>query len=325
MLLATAVATTVLVGALVVGDCVRQTLRLRATERLCGCQLAMVTNSPFGGHLRETWRRMKTLMPTAVPPITAAILLKGSVSVSGGGRASAEVIGFEDYQGVIGNSIGPAAGGERMEMPDGAVVNEALARRLGLRVRDQLVIHLAKPGSLAIDASIFGGKEAQVSFRVSVVEILKDGRGDFSLQGGPDIPLNVFLDADGLAKRLWGDDQRRNALLIGSGQQNIDMADAQAAIGEQWSVEDAGLTLRQWGEGPSHNVELASRRVFLDDAVARAAQKHGRRGRVDVVCERASRGPARDAVFLRCGAGTGQNVGDRGGACGGGRYTRAAA
>ena len=134
------------------------------------------------------------------------------------------------------------------------------------------MIHLAKPGSLAIDASIFGGKEAQVSFRVSVVEILKDGRGDFSLQGGPDIPLNVFLDADGLAKRLWGDDQRRNALLIGSGQQNIDMADAQAAIGEQWSVEDAGLTLRQWGEGPSHNVELASRRVFLDDAVARAAQ-----------------------------------------------------
>ena len=125
VLLATAVATTVLVGALVVGDCVRQTLRLRATERLCGCQLAMVTNSPFGGHLRETWRRMKTLMPTAVPPITAAILLKGSVSVSGGGRASAEVIGFEDYQGVIGNSIGPAAGGERMEMPDGAVVNEA--------------------------------------------------------------------------------------------------------------------------------------------------------------------------------------------------------
>ncbi len=99
-------------------------------------------------------------------------------------------------------------------VPDGtALVNQTLARQLGVRDGDQIVLRVRKPSALALDAAVAPRDEASVAIRLKVGGILPSyALGDFSLTAQPAPPANLFLPLDFLANEV-GARGRANLLL----------------------------------------------------------------------------------------------------------------
>ena len=268
VLLATATATAVIVGALLLGDCVRGTLRHQALERLAGAQLAVTSPGRFfkaTGSNEENWSVIQTT---------------GRAS-RGDGQASAnqvQVLGVDaigygleylrrldappiTFSVTLGPPPSPAAG-----------VNPALAKRLGVNVGDEVVVRVAKPDAMPIDSPMFAASDNAVVFRIPVKWIVPaDQWGDFSLQAGQSPPLNLFLPREFLAGKL-GVAGRANLLLIGkSGGGEIDLNATRQAVERTWTLADSELDLRVSGAGRDAALELTTRRIFLDDVAADAA------------------------------------------------------
>lgn len=265
VMLATATATAVIVGALLLGDCVRGTLRHQALERLAGAQLALT--SP--GRFFETRHRGDAIIQTT-----------GRVS-SGDGQAAANQVqvlgvgGIEyglDYLRRLDAPpftcetwVGPPP-------PPAAGVNSALAKRLGIRVGDDVIVRVAKPEAMSIDSPMFAAGDNAAVFRIPVKWIVPaDQWGDFSLQANPSPPLNLFLPREFLAGKL-GVAGRANLLLIGKpGGGDIDINAIRQALERTWTLADAQLDLRVAGPKNASVLELATPRIFLDDSATDAA------------------------------------------------------
>ncbi|HVM47185.1 MAG TPA: FtsX-like permease family protein [Candidatus Acidoferrum sp.] len=259
VVLGAAVGSAALIGALVVGDSVRESLTDMALRRLGSVHFALATpdrlfNSSLPGRLAtadsENPRRVAVPFPSSLYPFPGtlgfeAMLMAGVVTrQDGAARASGvTVLGvdpqswprladwgetsdaprapalYEDGTSRSGLTDTSRARGEsplsRWIAGDAAFINEALARQLGAKIGDDIIVRVRKPTALGLDAAISTRNEDSVALRIKVGAILSPAAlGDFALSSQPASARNLFLPLGFLADRL-GATHRANLIVTG--------------------------------------------------------------------------------------------------------------
>ena len=260
VVLAAAVTSAVLVGALALGDCVRHTLRDLALKRLGEFHLAL------GGQDRFFRAELAEKLDPEKRRVAAAIILPGSaVSPDTNLRGNrVQVLGVDARFWAQGGSYNAD-----IKLADEEVaLNTHLARQLGVEIGQQVVLRIPRPTALSRDVPLSPTRKATLPLRVTVRAIVDDVHfGRFSLQANQAAPLNAFLPRRWLASKLDMPD-KANLMLA-------------ADMGEGWHADKAPSHLRRLltpgdldltlGELPGGQVELRSGRVFLDGAITASA------------------------------------------------------
>jgi putative ABC transport system permease protein len=217
VVLGAAIGSAALIGALVVGDSVKGSLREQALHRLGGVSLAMSTGDRFiteGLYQRaKLWAEMQFTTPGLIAPSTNApqitwkelasdfvrapiLQLPGSSwKIDGAGRANnVQLLGVDPAFFQVRSTNEPIVrAGE-------VWVNRALATQLQAKSGDTLLFRLAKPNALSQEVALVSRDEATTTLRLQVAGIAPAEWADFSLQTGPTLPLNAFLSRADLAK-----------------------------------------------------------------------------------------------------------------------------
>lgn len=260
--LGAAVASTVLTGALLAGDSVRGSLTELTLERLGGIDAVLIAQ----GFFREALAG--DLGSNVAPLIVArASAVHGSSSTRASGIA---VYGADER---FSRLHGRGEGLPDLKTSDGifppAVLNESLAREIGAKAGDDLLLYFELPGEIPRE-TLLGDKDADdvlVSRRFTVAQVIPDrGIGGFGLAPHQARARNVFVSLAALQKVLE-QEGKANALLASGAPPNPRKAAR---------LEDLGLRLVR---GPDH-VSLESEGFFLNSAAVEVAEKLGEPRRV---------------------------------------------
>ncbi len=265
--LGAAVATAVLTGALLVGDSVRGSLVDLARERLGAIDDALVAEQLFREELAsEVARGLGG--ESAVAP---AVLLSGSaVHGSTGARASRVAVVGVDSRFAALYAEGTALDFTRREgqaLPS-LIVNQALARELGAREGDELLLSFEDRGAIPRETLVgrAPGAEALASVRLAISRIVPDrGVGSFALTAQQGRPLNAFVELPRL-QRVLGEPGRVNALFVeraGTGAEA-----ASRSLGQALTADDLGLVVRTAGGA----VVVESRQFVLSPGLVEATR-----------------------------------------------------
>jgi ABC-type lipoprotein release transport system permease subunit len=150
---------------------------------------------------------------------------------------------------------------------EGVFVNAVLAQRLGIQTGDEILVRVEKPGRVSRDMALAVGSDTAAALRVRVQGVLPDAAGGrFDLRNVHGAPANVYLPLERLQALAGAAGQINRVLCSGD---DTDTTTLDAAVGEAWQLEDVGLQV--WEVPERNTIELRSRQVFLDDAVAGAA------------------------------------------------------
>jgi len=269
-----AVATAVLVGALVVGDSVRHSLRTQALRRLGEVSAALSGWDRFfraepGGRSNDLAAAISGELGAAVAPV---LLLDGSARTPDGAyRANrVQVVGVDERFWRVGGARDLLAGAAG----DEAVVNRPLFEQLGLGAASAdrtVVLRVPAPSGLPKDAPLAREKDASRGIPVTVRAVAEQADfGRFSLRANQLAPFTVFVPLRTLQERLKLDG-RANVLLVGTAGKNAPPATAaraDAALRTHWRLADADLRLRRLSDDV---LELRTGRVFLDPPAGAAA------------------------------------------------------
>ncbi len=318
-LLGATVGGAVLVGALVVGDSVRASLRRLAELRLGRVEVALTTGdrlfrADIFGH-RNTGALIiqpGAGMPRRTLAWAPALHLPAVASKSDGAARANEVslVGVDERFW----TFAPKDGQQLPLAPDGVGLNVALARQLGAKINDEIVLRASKPSALSSDAPLAPEERTTVARRLRVQAIVEDDRlGRFSLVARQTPPLNAFvplqlwsawLEATNLANMLLVRELGTHGnsgpvspvyTMTSTGMTLVTppatLQVAEMALTQRWMFEDVQV---QTVATPNY-LELRSPRVFLDDGVTRAF-----RGDSNVVAasDAQSRGPFMTAGVL---------------------------
>ena len=263
LLLGTAVATTALTGALLVGDSMRGSLRDLALERLGQIDYALLAAHFFRSDLT-------TELPGGHAP---AILLNGSArhAATQALAAGVQIQGIDIRFAALFPEDAPALRDALKPTPGqpfpSLVVSASLQRVLGLELGDAVLLSLERP-SPTYRESLFGRRatgDLVTTLRVVLTGVLPDsGAGRFGLRLHQHLPLNAYLDLQVLQRALDQQD-RVNALLIAA--PNSQHQDLQRALAQHLTLADLKLDLALH----SNYIELTSTRFVLDDSIRTAA------------------------------------------------------
>ena len=263
LLLGTAVATTALTGALLVGDSMRGSLRDLALERLGHIDYALLSEHFFRSDL--TAEQAQGHAPV--------ILLNGSArhAATQALATGVQIQGINTRFAALFPASDPALRDVLKPTPDqpfpALVVSASLQRALGLDLGDAVLLSLERP-SPTYRESLFGRRATDdlvTTLRVVLTGVLPDkGAGRFGLRPNQHLPLNAYLDLQTLQRALDQPD-RVNALLIAA--PNSRQQDLQRALGQHLTLADHKLALALH----TNYIELTSTRFVLDDSTRAAA------------------------------------------------------
>ncbi len=260
--LGAATAAAVLVGGLLVGDCVTYSLRQFALMRLGQTHAAMQAHGRFVD--AAVADRLQAEVQT---PVVPALVVRGIVLVDSPAKEPVQV----NHVQVVGvdRSFWRLTPDAEYELnPDVAAVNGKLAARLGVGEGAELAVRVGKPSLMPRDAPLASRNETLTRRgRFTLRHIIPDDHlGRFSLAANQVAPDNVFVDLNWLQEvlELPG---RANVLLVGEIPEETTDASLAAALKAAWKLEDVGIQLTP-KEGL---VQLESDRIFLDPATAAAA------------------------------------------------------
>ena len=282
VVLTAAVATSVLTGALMVGDSVRGSLRQLTLDRLGGIDHALLGAGFFRERLRDELAAYGQFS-ARYGPVSAAILMQGSVVEPESGRRAARV----NVQGIDDEFAAFFPGREEaldLSRREGQLfaslaVNRSLAEALAVEPGDSVVLYLERP-SEAPRASLMGEKDPEdqlESVRLSVVSVLDDaGVGSFGLAPHQSQPLVGYARLRDLQREL---DRRglANALLVGerAGAEDGAQVDPEAAaqdlerwIRSQARAEDFSLTFVEAEE----HLRVATSQIVFGEELAAAVE-----------------------------------------------------
>ena len=254
-LLGVAVAGTVLVGALAVGDCVTESLREMGLARLGKIDFALPGKDRlFRADLA------KDLQPGLSNGLAAAVLQLPATAANSDGTERAnhvQIIGVtEDFWSLAQSPP---------SLPrEGVALNESLARQLRVKPGDTILLRAQKPSLLSLEAPISPQDDMASGFRLPVDRIVSDQElGNFGLQASQVPPLNAFVPLQFLQEKV-GLPGKANLLLVHS---DIGATNLEKSLRQHWTLADAQCELRP----VAGTTELRSERVFLDSPVEKAA------------------------------------------------------
>jgi putative ABC transport system permease protein len=255
-LLGALIGSMVLVGALVVGDCVQLSLRSMALARLGSAELVLSTPDRY--FRSQLASEMSGDLKTTIAPVLS---LRGSAVMPDGSAriALVHVYGVDERFWSLGDSA---------SSPEGFLLNDRLAQGLGASVGSAVVLRIEKPGALPREAPLSTNEDFLTPLRIEVEAIAPETRmGRFSLQANQIEPYNVFVPLQWLQEKtdLTG---RANMLLAGGG---TTTEAAEAALRRHFSVADTALELLLLQNQEA--VELRTERIFIDAPLADAVHK----------------------------------------------------
>ena len=274
LLLAVATTTTVLTGALLVGDSVTGSLRDLILGRLGRVDQMVLTDVFFGENLSAQLQNRADFNQNGMLA-ESVILARGSLKNPGQERIVSEVtvFGCDDsfWQLGEGGPVVPPQSGE-------IVLTDRLASKayLDARVGDRVIVQLGQP-QLIPGESPLGRKTETVRRRAwNVVGIVSaDGIGGFSLSPSQQRPLNAFVGRTELAEML---DQhgKVNLLLIGREQRDSDSSFSVNTVLLSPQLKDYGLELQsitKKSEDSGGYTDLTAERMMLPRDIQVAAEK----------------------------------------------------
>lgn len=301
VLLGATLAAAVLIGALVVGDSVRGTLRDRALAGTAGYTHALDAHDRFFRTDLSTRQD-----PANVVRETTILSLAGTISRQDGAARANRVT----VRGVAPGDFGiRTIAGAPSEW---VWLSEPLARQLGAKPGDEFIIRLQKPSALSRDAVITPKDDASVAIRLQYGGVIQsEFGGGLNLQSGSREALNVFIDRERLAGAV-GLAGRSNLRLLDVEASEVrgwrplsewllSMAGGVSARGAagggvlfhrlatrpipgtavaellqsrlRWDLDDAELTLETKGTDGAPVLSLTSRRIFIDHPVEAVATR----------------------------------------------------
>ena len=265
-LLGVAVGTMVLVGALLVGESVRGSLRDMAEARLGRVELALPSNDRL--FRAELASQLRAELRTG----TAALLQLPGVAKRPSGETRAN--------NIVVMGVNEAFWKLALEQPefaeipeDSIVLNERLAKQLGVKKGNRVNLRVHNPSQLSRDAPMAPIEDSTASLaQLEVLAIVSDAEfGRFSLQASQVPPYNAFVSLGQLQEAIEKP-AMANLMLVGQAQspaKSPTTDQAQTALARHWQLADAQAQLLQLPDGKG--IELRSPRVFLDPPLARAA------------------------------------------------------
>jgi ABC-type antimicrobial peptide transport system permease subunit len=296
VLLCVAVGTSVLCGALLVGDSMRGSLRDITLDRLGGIDFGVSSDRLFGRDLAQRfhaaanscWEPSNSQSSVSLP----ALMLRASIVRVDQSDHTADRAGGVQLCGVTkqfwnlnrsGTAPSWTAEWDNPNSSDSIAINEQLARELHAATGDTLLVRLEKPSEIPREA-VLGRKDDQlITLRLTVSCIVTtDEFGNFKLDATQRAPRNAFLPLDRLASAVGHADQANTIVVsvpeLNRSDSNIAPAKTasilsclQKALGSVSQLDDYGLQLRTDTTGDT--ISLESRRMVLEPAVVDAAAR----------------------------------------------------
>lgn len=248
LLLGTFLAGTILTGSMLVGDSVRASLR-----RVAELRLGRVQGGVLGG---DRWFTTELARKSGAVPL---IMATGSASATG---AQVRVNGTQ-VLGVEQDFWKLSPSGSAVPVEKGAVaVNEPLARKLGVKVGDTVLVRLERPSAISRDAPLSGSTNEDVVLRRKVAAVVRaEDFGTFQLIASQIPPDSVFVPLEDLQNQIEMDG-RVNAMVSSS------FDSLRAKLEENRTLADFALALKRVGPAEHPEWEVSTSRVFLDDVLA---------------------------------------------------------
>lgn len=247
LLFGTFLAATILTGSMLVGDSVRASLR-----RVAELRLGKVEGGVLGGDrwFTESLARKNKSAPVIIATGSASAA-NGKVRVNG-----TQVLGVDEAFWKLSTR------GKAIRFDKSAVaINEPLARKLGVKAGDTVLVRLERPSAISRDAPLSGSTNQDVSLRRTIAAVLSaEDFGTFQLVASQIPPDTVFVNLADLQNQLEMDG-RVNVLL--SPQFSVLRADFE----KHRTLEDFALRLKRVA-GEKKEWEISTSRVFLDRGLA---------------------------------------------------------
>ncbi len=291
VVLGAAIGSAALIGALVVGDSVKGSLRERALERLgrfdtildAGDRLISIETarqSSLEYHLGE--KPTDQIYHGSVE----SLLRLNAVVARADGKARANnvnIFGCDE----IARLFLTADSAVQINSTDtnrvvigewdsgGAIqINESLAAKLNVGVGDQIIVRLPKPTNLSSEAALSPRAGGEVALRLEVSGIVAAARmGNLSFHSTPSHPLNAFLSIWTLGRAVGVTNMANSYASIpfshGSAKRPSDPAHLAKILTGHWGLRDIQLSLKSIDDQSQY--ELKSSRIFLDSPIVRSS------------------------------------------------------
>ena len=255
MVLGVALSTAILLGAFVIGDSVTYSLKQITLQRLGN------TDWVITGGERLFRAELASEIASDELEVTPLLFANG-MAVLDGGKARANQLqvwgvktGFDAFAGT--DHLYELESNE-------AVINEQLARVLGVEVGEELLLRVNKLSTFPANTPFVSADESTISFRVQVKAIVSlEQTGNFNLQAIQSAPKNIFVSLDFLNQQMQLGDLSNVVLVNGAG---LDESALLRRIAANWKLEDLNLSVRE--NVDLNYTELVSDRVFIEPSVA---------------------------------------------------------
>ena len=308
VILGCALASLVLVGALMVGDSVKGTLKAQAESRVGKIGEALLCGERF-----VPWPADKAKRPAVVARMffpgedAAGVLLMQGSAVRGDGKARAnkvQMVGVDEDFWKLSPRDKKDSRDEKDAVPSvlSVSLNQRLAAQLSVKAGDELSLYVEKPGAFSKDAPLSGEEAALVTVKARVGRIVGDEDfGRFALTASQVPPNTVFVPLAELQAKV-GLGEKVNVVLEktyvpkgeGSPWRREFMPPTEACsytllpnkrqpdehLFDRTFGDEFSITYLAGGRG----VELRSPRVFLDPELVRSSRMSEKtpKGKIDI-------------------------------------------
>ncbi len=254
LMLGTLISTAIIVGALGVGDSLRYSLGQISFQRL-----GKVEYSFSSGRLVQI-RLAREMSSRGKMEVSYALKL-GSFAKSKDATISGVQLWCVDSLFWKQNE-----GDSPYLREDEAIVNFRLARTLGLKEGDSFLLRVDKASFFPKESSFSARGQDSFPLRLHIKKIARDW-GNFDLSIHQIAPYNVFVSYEWVCKQLSVTDYANVFLVYDS--QGMSLDKTNNILENCFQLEDIGVRLEADPEKSA--LYLKSPRVFLDDALAKAA------------------------------------------------------
>ncbi|NVO18949.1 MAG: FtsX-like permease family protein [Bacteroidetes bacterium] len=255
-----AISTAILTGALVVGDSVRESLKQISISRLGKIQYAIGSSDRLFRQVLADSLNHKLHCGAHAALLCSGIVLNPENHNS---INRVEIAGINDDFGRVWNK-------NNLHLhDDGIIITSNVAKKLGLKPGDELVLKTEKLGKGPSNAPFVAVKSPEISIRLKVASIADDDSlGRFSLKNNQSPSFTIFISLRALSKKLGVEGLCNQILLERVDSPEVSHEKIEKAIRASWNLQDAGFHIK--GLESKDEFELTSDRIFIDNDVALA-------------------------------------------------------
>ncbi|MBS0210574.1 MAG: FtsX-like permease family protein [Planctomycetes bacterium] len=273
--LGAAVGTAVLVGALLVGDSVRGSLRRLTLDRLGRVDAALVAPLLFRQDLADELAHRGQL-PSEYRVIAPGLMMEASLAqprdaASEGVLRANRVSLFAVDRRFWQCDLAPHDAASRALAPKEILLNRPLADRLRVKAGDDVLVRLTPPSDVPRDSALGRktGTLREMRLRVRAV-IAAEGLGRFSLRPDQSTPLNAYMNLADLQAELKRPNRINMLLVAGDNPNSVPTPVAHNALQAALrpTIEDFELEVTA---NPLGFFVMSSRRMMLAPPVETAA------------------------------------------------------